>query len=329
MDLRDKFLRQNSNLQKAALNILLKEQNATNSCHVQVLSDLVTGSSTTQNEASNSVESVDFKNLFDICESLFGPADDQVEQPKSLDTQMDNTTRKDFAEKFVSALKSNVENYKSFFKFALAPVLGNTRLQKFGANLHEDQQKYTHVISESDEAFVCLLLHDRWVLWRKISIQRVNKLYFKASLEILQSGEEEDEDRDAQIAQMKKEIDNYSPKNEDDMREKCIDGFRRGVNVTVFSHYGQCARGRKGFNAGESLRQLNEYNEKFGSWRDDEVDVDDEGNETDNEGLFTDMRDWWGNIQKGPVKRNRVDFEMDDDVVDEYVSSRTKRIMGV
>lgn len=253
--------------------------------------------------------SVKFSTFYKMCEECFSTHISKEEEMEMVASK--------FVEMFTNASGSSshqtaLENYKALLKYGISNVVGQQKLSGMGAN-QKIRVSYDNIVTTVDESFLCLILQDRWKLWKRVAQERIQRLqekvlwrHYDALIRDTKKNDPEQMATDDMkgVLKVQKKLVKLLKKNveEEDFREVNPDNnMRHGENLTLFSSYGKFSDEGKTFNLPDTIRQDNLYAIELYKWR---LESGEESKR-----MFTELQNWWGGVHKGSqsnkLKRDR------------------------
>ena len=188
-----------------------------------------------------------------------------------------------FALDFTKYLWDDKDAYRQFFQHILVHVVGHGKMSKMSNSYNTQSLTFNKAVSISDEAFACMILDDRWLLWNKVAeVRKAAAANKEPGCLSLQRKEENTGDEDDQREE--KYLSMGAPNG--------MKGKLDGDNLTRFSMFGEHAPGKRGFNANFAsavhvhyCKKIQKHRKEFPQYR-------------------KEMRDWYCDII-GTVTRKR------------------------
>jgi len=144
-----------------------------------------------------------------------------------------------FARDFTKLLWEDKDAYKQFFQHILLHVVGHGKMSKMSSLYNNQGLTFNKAVSISDEAFACMILDDRWLLWNKVAEVRKAAAANKEPGNLGKRKEANTGDEDDQREE--KDVSMGAPNG--------MKGKLDGDNLTRFTMFGKHAPGKRGFNA--------------------------------------------------------------------------------
>ena len=198
-----------------------------------------------------------FRELYDLLENA---------ALNNKEARMDDSPTLQGVDVYSLVLSSTV-THKQFIENCVYFVAGSNLMGAVGSNASGGQDSFQNKVTVGDEVFACLVVEDRWRLWKEIARNKVEKkiLQMKKTRcrSILtpsgahQNGVDLSEwtDDEKRLVQLQIKED-----TEDDQRPTCErESGRYGANLTVYSSFGSLSGARKGWNCQEASARSNFY----------------------------------------------------------------------
>ena len=190
--------------------------------------------------------------------------------------------------------EASMDAQKQFMTHVLMHVVGEKRMKSMGDNHGTKKFSYKQAVSLSDEVFASLIVEDRWVLWKRCAMLRLER---KKLLDAKVTCESKLRDKlFDQWSDNEKRLSILQGMDEEDQRDRDDRGIPSGINCTIYSTYGSDSAELKIFHKAHSITRMNAIRRHLHAWRESIA----------GQQRLVQIRDWYGSeIQSGPRRRKR------------------------